>query len=229
MAGFAVDIGDAGAAFEQGVTMPSATSTGAAADGLAMLGKGIFGALDDYAIANKKTESSIKREAVGRLSQSLYNLKGKTPLQKRTAVSSLVASYTNEGFDIDDNVAEMIKTATGVDVSYLNYDPAQEAINSSVDKLRENPGYVFNARKILDASGKPYTEDDVLALAISDVQKVEAAALQIANSKVMNTKQFQEEYIPNARTMMVVLLTPLCQVLLLRWKVAIFLLRCSLI
>lgn len=205
MAGFAVDIGDAGAAFEQGVTMPSATSTGAAADGLAMLGKGIFGALDDYARANqpvKQTESSIKREAVGRLSQSLYNLKGKTPLQKRTAVSSLVASYTNEGFDIDDNVAEMIKTATGVDVSYLNYDPAQEAINSSVDKLRENPGYVFNARKILDASGRPYTEDDVLVLAISDVQKVEAAALQIANSKVMNTKQFQEEYIPNARTMM---------------------------
>lgn len=202
MAGFAVDIGDAGSAYEQGVTMPSATSTGAAADGLAMLGKGLFGALDDYARANKQTESSIKREAVGRLSKNLYQLKGKSPLQKRTAVSSLVASYTNEGFDIDDNVAEMIKTATGVDVSYLNYDPAQEAINASVEKLRENPGFIYNARKVLNSTGKPWTEDQALELAISDVQKVEAASLQIANSKVINTQQFQEEYIPNARTMM---------------------------
>ena len=46
MAGFAVDIGDEGAAYEKGVNMPSMASGAAAASGIASIGKGVFGVLD---------------------------------------------------------------------------------------------------------------------------------------------------------------------------------------
>ena len=202
MAGFAVDIGDAGAAFEQGVTAPSATATDAAANGLAMLGKGIFGVLDDYADSKKTTEASINREAFGKFSDKIQGLKGKTPLQQRSEVSSIIAGYNSQGQDIGEPEAKMIKMMTGIDVEFLNFDPAQEAINSTVEKLQENPAYVYNAEATLRATGKPFTQEDVLRTAMGQVQKAEAATLYLANSKDIAQAEFLQTFVPHANTLL---------------------------
>ena len=45
MAGYAMDLGEAGAEYTQGVTMPSQTEMGAAAENTLALAKGVFGCL----------------------------------------------------------------------------------------------------------------------------------------------------------------------------------------
>lgn len=206
MAGFAVDIGDAGTAFEQGVAAPSATATGAAANGLAMLGKGIFGALDDYAAAQKTTkptEGSINREAFASLSEKVQGLKGKTPLQLRASLNGIIADHNAQGYDIGEPESNMIKMMTGIDVSYLNFDPAQEAINSTVEKMQENPAYLYTARAELVASGNTNpTQEEVLTVAMGQVQKSEAASLYLANSKNIAEAEFLKTFVPHANTML---------------------------
>ena len=204
MAGFAVDIGDAGAAFEQGVTAPSATSTDAAASGLAMLGKGIFGALDAYESAKTKpTEASINREAFGNFSEKVQGLKGKTPLQLRAGLNAIIAEHTAAGNEIGEAESSMIRMMTGVDVDYLNFDPAQEAINATVQKMQENPAYLYTAEAELKASGNTNpTQEEILTVAMGQVQKSEAASLYLANSKNIAEAEFLQTFVPHANTML---------------------------
>ena len=66
MSGFAVDIGDDGAAYEQGVNMPSVASGAAAIQGISAICKRVFGVLDSMDAAKRAaqpTESAINREA----------------------------------------------------------------------------------------------------------------------------------------------------------------------
>jgi len=204
MAGFAVDIGDAGAAFEQGVTAPSATSTDAAANGLAMLGKGLFGALDAYESAKTKpTEASINREAFGQFSEKVQSLKGKTPLQLRAGLNSIIAEHTAAGNEIGEAESSMIRMMTGIDVKYLNFDPAQEAINATVQKMQENPAYLYTAEAQLKASGNENpTQEEILQVAMGQVQKNESAALYLANSKNIAQAEFFQSFVPHANTML---------------------------
>ena len=202
MAGFAVDIGDEGTAYAQGVTAPSATSASVAAQGISTIGKGVFGILDKMDAAKKAaqpTESSISREATAQFSKALQATKGMTPLKKRVAVSSAITDLNNAGFEIDEGLARMVKIQTGVDVDYLNFDPQQEAINSTVQKLQDNPAYLYNANNTLIASGieKP-TQEQLLTQAMSDVQKNEAAALYLVNAKNVTRKEYYDTYLPQA-------------------------------
>ncbi len=201
MAGFAIDIGDEGAAYAQGVTMPSATSASVAAEGLSMMGKGVFGVLDSMDAAKRAaqpTESAINRDAFAALSKTLDGTKGVSPLQARTIVNQAITEYNNLGFDIGEAEARMIKQRTGIDVDFVNFDPQQAAIDATVAKVQENPAYLYNARITLDKSGKPYTNEDVLAQAMSDVQRSEASALYLVNAKNITRQEFHESYVPNA-------------------------------
>jgi hypothetical protein len=205
MAGFAVDIGDAGAAYEQGVTAPSTTETAAAAQGLNMLGKGVFGLLDDYADATKKTaptEASVNREAFATLSQSIQSTKGMSPLQQRTAVNSALASHFAQGGEVGEAESKMIKMTTGIDVNYLNANPQQDAINSTIEELQKNPAYLYQAEAGLRATGQPFTQEDVYTNAMAAVQKNEAAALYLVNSKNIAESEFLQTFVPHANSML---------------------------
>lgn len=205
MAGFAVDIGQAGEAYEQGVNMPSVASGAAAASGLAMIGKGLFGVLDSMDAAKRAaqpTQAEINRQGFAKLSKTLESTKGVSPLQKRSIVNSAIADYNNQGFEIGEAEARMIKQRTGIDVDYINLDPNQAAIDGAVKKISENPAYLYNARNKLDAVGKPYTDNDVLAEAMSIVQQTEAAALFVVNSKNIGRAEFLSSYVPHAETVL---------------------------
>jgi hypothetical protein len=63
MAGFAIDLGDEGSQFAQGVSAPSANASAAAAQGLQNITQGLFGVADSFARASAKaapTEASIR-------------------------------------------------------------------------------------------------------------------------------------------------------------------------
>ncbi len=51
--GFAIDIGNEGAAYEQGVNMPNYSISAAAVEGPTSLGQGVFGFLDATVPATK--------------------------------------------------------------------------------------------------------------------------------------------------------------------------------
>mgnify|MGYP005990309699 FL=1 len=199
MAGFAIDIGAAGSEYEQGVSAPSATSTDAAASGLAMIGKGLFGAMDAQARANKPpSESAVNRQLYAGLSQDLDNTKGLDPLQQRTKVNAALSKFTNQGGELGKAETDLVMLKTGINVESLTFNPQQAAINAAVQKLQENPAYLSEAEKTLKNSGKPYTQDEVIATAMADVQKQEAAALYVANAKNVSIREFRETYLPQA-------------------------------
>lgn len=198
MAGFAIDLGEAGASYEQGVTMPSATELGATARGLETLGRGIFSVMDDMAAAGKKTQTQIDREMYGSFSKDLQNLKGQEGLMLRSSVNSLISKYSAMGFEIDESASSLIKMQTGIDVDYLNVNPQQEALNLVSKKLSENPAYLILAEQTLAATNKPYTQQDILVEAIGQVQKNESAALYLTNSKNVGRQEFYSSYLPQA-------------------------------
>ena len=198
MAGYAIDLGEAGTSYTQGVTMPSATELDAATGAITTLGKGLFGVLDDMQSANKKTEASIDREMYGNFSKDLQNLKGEEGLKLRSSVNSLISKYTAMGFEIDENASRLIKMQTGIDVDYLNVNPQQEALNLVSKKIGENPAYLILAKQTLIASGITPTDQDVLVEAIGQVQKNEAASLYLTNSKNVGRTEFYTSYLPQA-------------------------------
>jgi hypothetical protein len=148
--------------------------------------------------AAQPTESAINREAFSALSKSLDGTKGASPLQARTLVNQAITEYNNLGFDIGEAEARMIKQRTGIDVDFVNFNPQQAAIDATIEKLQANPAYLYNARVTLDKSGKPYTNEDVLSQAMSDVQRSEASALYLVNAKNITRQEFHETYVPNA-------------------------------
>jgi hypothetical protein len=202
MAGFAVDLGDAGTAYERGVTMPSATTAGAAAQGLQQISRGLFGVLDDVAAAQRRaqpTESQIDRQAYAGFVGMIDKARGvEDPAQVRSIVNSAVATYESQGFQIGDAEAEMVRRRTGIDLDYLTFDPQQEAQNAALKKLTENPEYLFRARQQLEAGGKPYTEQDIMSQALSDMTRSEAAGIYLSTAQNVNRQEYYETFIPNA-------------------------------
>jgi hypothetical protein len=202
MAGFAVDLGDAGTAYERGVTMPSATTAGAAAQGLNQISRGLFGVLDDVAAAQRRaapTESQIDRQAYAGFVGMIDKARGvEDPAQVRSIVNSAVATYESQGFQIGDAEAEMVRRRTGIDLDYLTFDPEQEAQNAALKKLTENPEYLFRARQQLEAGGKPYTEQDIMNTALSDMTRSEAAGIYLSTAQNVNRQEYYETFIPNA-------------------------------
>ena len=198
MAGYAIDLGEAGTSYAQGVTMPSATELGATARGLDTLGKGLFSVMDDMASARKKTESAIDREMYGSFSKDLQKLKGEEGLTLRSSVNSLISRYSAMGFEIDESASKLVKMQTGIDVAYLNVKPQQEALNLVSKKIAENPAYLILAEQNLIASGITPTDKDILVEAIGQVQKNESAALYLTNSKNVGRAEFYSSYLPQA-------------------------------
>jgi len=199
MAGYAMDLGEAGSEYAQGVTMPSATELGASAQAIEGIGRGLFSVMDSMVSSGKqKTQASIDREMYGSFAKRLQELKGQEGLTLRSSVNSLISEYSAQGFEIDANASKLIKMQTGIDVDYLNVNPQQEALNLVSKKIAENPAYLILAEQTLAATGKPPTDQDILVEAIGQVQRNEAAALYLTNSKNVGRAEFYSSYLPQA-------------------------------
>mgnify|MGYP003132846505 CR=1 FL=1 len=201
MASFSIDIGDAGSSYEKGVAMPSATEGKAIAQGLSNLSSNIFGALDDVAKARQRgqpTESEIKRQAYSSFIEDIDLAKGVEGPQATVIINSALAEYERLGFEVGAAEAAAVKRRTGIDIDYLAFDVEQEAMNTSMKKLAENPGYRELARNTLEQQEKLYTEQDVTELALSNLLRTEASSVYLATAKNVNREEFFETYIPNA-------------------------------
>lgn len=201
--GFAIDIGNEGAAYEQGVNMPNYSSSAAAVEGLTSLGQGVFGILDAMDAAKKAaapTQAEIDKQSFGNLSKGVDNLKGMNPLQQRTGLTTLLTSYLNAGNEIGEAEARMIKMKVGLDVDSLRMDPQKAAIQENLDKILSNPSALYNAREALVKEGKPFTEEQVVNKAYQTLIQVEAATLYISNAKTIDKKQYYDSFLPHAES-----------------------------
>ena len=107
MAGFAVDIGDAGTAANRGVATPSYRIYDSASNQTAAIGKGLFGVLDDFARseASKAPSSSAIQDAkYTAYATELNNLKGSDPNLLRGRVDSLFAQAAANGLKANQQV-----------------------------------------------------------------------------------------------------------------------------
>jgi len=201
--GFAIDIGNEGAAYEQGVNMPNYSSSAAAVEGLTSLGQGVFNVLDAMDAAKRAaapTQSEKDKQAFGLLSKGIDELKGLNPLQKRTGLTSLLTSYFNAGNEIGEAEARLIKLKVGIDVDSLRMNPQEAAIQENLDKILSNPSALYNAREALVKEGKPFSEEQVVNKAYQTLIQVEAASLYISNAKTIDKKQYYDSFLPHAES-----------------------------
>jgi hypothetical protein len=202
MAGFAMDLGDEGTAYEKGVNAPSASASAAAAQGMANLTKGLFGAMDAYSKAQtrgKPTEASLNKAGFANFVTQLDKLKGVTdPTRLKAGINSAISSYESLGFQLGDGEADAVFRRTGVDISSLTFNPAMAAAEAANKQLIENPAYMFLAEQKLSQSGKPFTSQDVATIALNDMKASEAAALYITSASNISKMEFQESYMPHA-------------------------------
>lgn len=202
MAGFAMDLGDEGTAYEKGVNAPSASASAAAAQGMANLTKGLFGAMDAYSKAQtrgKPTEASLNKAGFANFVTQLDKLKGVTdPTRLKAGINSAISSYESLGFQLGDPEADAVFRRTGVDISSLTFNPAMAAAEAANKQLIENPAYMFLAEQKLNQSGKPFTSQDVATIALNDMKASEAAALYITSASNISKMEFQESYMPHA-------------------------------
>lgn len=196
MAGFAVDIGDEGSSFAAPVNMPSGGGMTAAAEGLAALGKGVFGMLDEAAKANRQTEGSFKRGILLQASKELDALSGADPLSLRVGVQAVVNNHLNRQGTLDEAFTNLVKFKSGVDVSHLNFDPNQEALNAVNKALEETPGLMVLAQRELAGAGKPFTGEDVYKLAAFKAQSIAADTALLASIDKRNKVQFETRVKP---------------------------------
>ena len=202
MAGFAIDLGDAGSEFAQGVSAPSATEMGAAARGLDQLTAGLFGVANSYARAKASsapTQTEVNRVAFANLMDKAAELKGiKDPSALATKANSLAIAYEREGFSIGEAERNAILRSTGYDLNAFVLDPVQAAADQANKQLIDNPGFIYLAEQKLDAAGKPYTNQDIATLAYSNLKASEAAATYLATSTNIDKQEFLESYVPHA-------------------------------
>ena len=202
MAGFAMDLGDEGTAYEKGVNAPSANASAAAAQGMANLTKGLFGAMGAYSRAQasgKPTEASLNKAGFANFVTQLDKLKGVTdPTRLKAGINSAISSYESLGFQLGEGEADAVFRRTGVDISSLTFNPAMAAAEAANKQLIENPAYMYLAEQKLNQSGKPFTSQDVATIALNDMKASEAAALYITSASNISKMEFQESYMPHA-------------------------------
>ena len=139
MAGFAMDLGDEGTAYEKGVNAPSASASAAAAQGMANLTKGLFGAMDAYSRSQargKPTEASLNKAGFANFVTQLDKLKGVTdPTRLKAGINSAISSYESLGFQLGEGEADAVFRRTGVDISSLTFNPAMAAAEAANKQL----------------------------------------------------------------------------------------------
>ena len=202
MAGFAIDLGDAGSEFAQGVSAPSATEMGAAARGLDQLTTGLFGVANSYARAKASsapTQAQTNKAQFAEFASKINDLRGVKGPALKSKLDVIRMDYAErQGNSFGAPEVEYINSV--LKINYDIVDPQQAAADAATQLLADNMGYYFSAEASLLASeGRGnFTPADVAAQAIGNIKANEAAATYLLTSKNLNQAQYQQEFVPLA-------------------------------
>lgn len=191
MASFSVDMGEAGTAYEKGVTMPSYRIYDAASNQAVALGKGIFDVLDDYAKAQQTSQASVNRQLYSDFAKGVNSIKGQNPTQARSSLNSLIAQMSSQGLEIGEAESKLVQTTLGINLDYLNANPRQAMMDKVNKTLQDSPAYYLLAKDKLIAAGNANpTEQEVFEKTISMIAQIDAANLISANAKTMSQAEW---------------------------------------
>jgi hypothetical protein len=194
MAGFSVDVGDAGTSYAQGVAAPSSAYSSPAATGLEGLGK-LLSAFEP----RKTTQADKDKATNAALAESLHALKGTTdnPVKLKSAVEGVVAKHVAAGNNFGDDEKAAVEAMTGVPFELATFDAQEQALEQGMQGLQENPGqYALAVKTLAEQGNENPTDMDILAQSTAYQQRMGAAALLVAEAKDLGAESFITQELP---------------------------------
>ena len=197
MAGFSVDVGDAGTSYAQGVAAPSSAYSSPTATGLEGLGK-LLSAFEPRKTA-APTQADKDKTTNAALAASLHALKGTTddPVKLKNAVEGVVAKHTAAGNNFGDEEKAAVEAMIGVPFEIATFDAQEQALEQGIQGLQENSGqYALAVKTLAEQGNENPTDMDILAQATAYQQRMGAAGLLVAEAKALGAEAFMTQELP---------------------------------
>jgi hypothetical protein len=197
MAGFSVDVGDAGTSYAQGVAAPSSAYSSPTATGLEGLGK-LLSAFEPRKTA-APTQADKDKTTNAALAASLHALKGTTddPVKLKNAVEGVVAKHTAAGNNFGDDEKAAVEAMIGVPFELATFDAQEQALEQGMQGLQENSGqYALAVKTLAEQGNENPTDMDILAQATAYQQRMGAAGLLVAEAKALGAEAFMTQELP---------------------------------
>ena len=197
MAGFSVDVGDAGTSYAQGVAAPSSAYSSPTATGLEGLGK-LLSAFEPRKAA-APTQADKDKTTNAALAASLHALKGTTddPVKLKNAVEGVVAKHTAAGNNFGDEEKAAVEAMIGVPFELATFDAQEQALEQGMQGLQENAGqYALAVKTLAEQGHENPTDMDILAQATAYQQRMGAAGLLVAEAKALGAEAFMTQELP---------------------------------
>lgn len=194
MAGFSVDVGDAGTSYSQGVAAPSSAYSSPTATGLEGLGK-LLSAFEP----RKTTQADKDKTTNAALAASLHALKGTTddPTKLKNAVEGVVAKHTAAGNNFGDEEKAAVEAMLGVPFELATFDAQEQALEQGMQGLQENSGqYALAVKTLADQGNENPTDMEILAQSTAYQQRMGAAGLLVAEAKALGAEAFMTQELP---------------------------------
>jgi hypothetical protein len=192
MAGFSLEVNDAGVDIPRYVEPATTSPLATAITGLADIGESLLGveaARNRAAQAAEPTQGQVNKAAYGALAEGLYNLNGiDDPAQVRAKVGSLVAAYEISGQQLGTEEVNLIRRSTGIDINVIP--PMDAAANTMMKELGANPQYISLAQRQLRQSGETVNEENVMAYAYRLYQSTQADLLAASTFTAASNADF---------------------------------------
>lgn len=197
MAGFSVDVGDAGTSYAQGVAAPSSAYSSPTATGLEGLGK-LLSAFEPRKTA-APTQADKDKTTNAALAASLHALKGTTddPVKLKNAVEGVVAKHTAAGNNFGEDEKAAVEAMIGVPFELATFDAQEQALEQGMQGLQENSGqYALAVKTLAEQGNENPTDMDILAQATAYQQRMGAAGLLVAEAKALGAEAFMTQELP---------------------------------
>ncbi len=197
MAGFSVDVGDAGTSYAQGVAAPSSAYSSPTATGLEGLGK-LLSAFEPRKTA-APTQADKDKTTNAALAASLHALKGTTddPVKLKNAVEGVVAKHTAAGNNFGDEEKAAVEAMIGVPFEIATFDAQEQALEQGIQGLQDNAGqYALAVKTLAEQGNENPTDMDILAQATAYQQRMGAAGLLVAEAKALGAEAFMTQELP---------------------------------
>ena len=197
MAGFSVDVGDAGTSYAQGVAAPSSAYSSPTATGLEGLGK-LLSAFEPRKTA-APTQADKDKTTNAALAASLHALKGTTddPVKLKNAVEGVVAKHTAAGNNFGEDEKAAVEAMIGVPFELATFDAQEQALEQGMQGLQDNAGqYALAVKTLAEQGNENPTDMDILAQATAYQQRMGAAGLLVAEAKALGAESFMTQELP---------------------------------
>ena len=197
MAGFSVDVGDAGTSYAQGVAAPSSAYSSPTATGLEGLGK-LLSAFEPRKAA-APTQADKDKTTNAALAASLHALKGTTddPVKLKNAVEGVVAKHTAAGNNFGEDEKAAVEAMIGVPFELATFDAQEQALEQGMQGLQDNAGqYALAVKTLAEQGNENPTDMDILAQATAYQQRMGAAGLLVAEAKALGAEAFMTQELP---------------------------------